>query len=167
MNKFNTVIFLSTTILFGTACSNFNESTTDIQNLDNITAVESKTSNSETLAIQIDSKDASQFVEIEYDANSTNKEKVNLILSTISKECFNGLPIKASIVNNNYVEINLEEFKDDSKEISWKVDYLNEYAKFDTINLIVKNILQDNYKSKSLNIKEVSVYYNNELITLD
>lgn len=170
MNKLTTTIFLSTTILFNTACTNVNsniESSKSLENTEIFKANEVKDSSLERISLQIDSKDPSKEIEIELDANSSIKDKVNEILDRISEECFNGLPIEAKIVNNRVVEIELSEYDDESKKVSWKNDYLNDHMKKYTINVIVKNILEDRFKSETSSAKEVRIYYNDKLVTLD
>ncbi|MBC5996281.1 hypothetical protein EAI30_10660 [Romboutsia ilealis] len=169
MNKLTATIFLSTTILFNTACANVNniESARSLEDVDVSRKSEVIDDNLETITIQTDSKDPSKVLEIELDINSSAKEKINRILDNISEECFNGLPIEATIVNNNVVEIELTEYNDEKKKVSWEDDYLNKYSKKNTINLIVKNIIEDKFKSEISYIKDVRIYYNDKLITLD
>ena len=75
--------------------------------------------------------------------------------------------LKATIVNNNVVEIELTEYNDEKKSVSWQNDYLNKYTKKNTINLIVKNIIEDKFKSEVSSIKDVRIYHNDKLVTLD
>lgn len=169
MNKLTAAIFLSTTILFNTACANVNnvESARSLENVDVSKTSEVTDDSLETITIQTDSKDPSKVIEIELDVNSSAKEKTNRILDNISEECFNGLPIEATIVNNNVVEIELTEYNDEKKSVSWQNDYLNKYTKKNTINLIVKNIIEDKFKSEVSSIKDVRIYHNDKLVTLD
>ncbi|SCH03853.1 hypothetical protein [Romboutsia sp. 1001713B170207_170306_H8] len=169
MNKLLKTIFLSTTILFNTACTISDSNISGIDDLDKtkIAKFSSESSNLITIPIQIDFDDPSKIVEVKCSENDSIEEKVNLVLDTISKECFNSLPIKGEIVGNSVVEIELNEYDEESKKISWKRDYLNEYTKDYTINIIVQNLIQDTLKTETYNIKDVRVYYDDRLITLN
>ncbi len=105
MNKLTAAIFLSTTILFNTACANVNnvESARSLENVDVSKTSEVTDDSLETITIQTDSKDPSKVIEIELDVNSSAKEKINRILDNISEECFNGLPIEATIILNLFI----------------------------------------------------------------
>lgn len=104
-----------------------------------------------------------KYLQIKEDASM--QKKIEGILNVISKECFNGLPIKATVYGNDRAKIELMELEDKNNRASWKDDYLNEEKKGYTINTIVKNILQEEYKGNW--IKTVQLYYEDNLITLD
>ncbi len=114
MNKLLKTILLSTTILFNTACTKNDINISSIDSLDkkNITKFSSESNSLITIPIQIDFNDPSKIVEVECNKNSSIDEKVNLVLNTISKECFNSLPIKGEIVGNSVVEIELNEYEE-------------------------------------------------------
>jgi hypothetical protein len=89
-----------------------------------------------------------------------------MIIKTISRESFNGLPISVTIYGKDTAKIELKEPKDlSNSRVSWKADYLNEDSKEYTINTIIKNIIQEDYKGAW--IEKVQLYYENELIQLD
>lgn len=93
------------------------------------------------------------------------EEKLNLIVNAISQECFNGLPIKASVYNENIAKVELLENDNLSSRVSWKDDYLNDQMKEYTLNVILKNILQEEYKGNW--IENIQLYYQGELISLN
>ncbi|HSQ87940.1 hypothetical protein [Romboutsia sp.] len=125
-----------------------------------------KPSNTIKIPINIVSKDTKNIKYLEIKKDSSLQQKIEIIISTISKECFNNLPIKITVYGKNTAKIELIEPKDSTKNrVSWKKDYLNEYTKEYTINTIIKNVIQEEYKGDW--IEKVQLYYEDELIQLD
>ncbi|CEI73506.1 MULTISPECIES: hypothetical protein [Romboutsia] len=124
-------------------------------------------SDSINIPIHILKDDPKEVKYIEVKKDSTLQEKIESIIKVLSKECFNSLPMKVKLYpGNSKVRIELIEPKTDSESrVSWKKDYLNETTKEYTINTIVKNIIQEDYKGDW--IKEVQLYYDGKLISLD
>lgn len=179
MNKLAVILFLVTTTLLNTACTNNDYKLSNISVIESDESLMKSENNLESnknsqiksgdiinLPIQISIKDLKETKYLPISDSSTLEEKINVILNAISKECFNGLPIKATVYGNDIAKLELLEIKDNDKNrYSWKDDYLNDNVKEYTINNIVKNILQEEYKGTW--IKEVQLYYNEKLITLD
>lgn len=168
MNKLTKSIFLSTIILFNTGCSKTDNSVDEIKTANNSNIkvhTEERSNNIKCANIEINTIDSSKVVKLEYNIDSTLEEKVNLILKLISENCFSGLPMQGKITDYKVVEIDLKE--DESSKVSWEKTYLNDHTKDETINLIVKNILQEDFKFETNYIKEVRLYYDDNLITLD
>lgn len=104
---------------------------------------------------------------LEISEDSTREEKVELIVNAISKECFNGLPINVTLYEDRQdarVEL-IEPENVQNSRVSWENDYLNEQVKEHTVGVILKNILQEDYKGNW--IENVQLYYEGELISLD
>ena len=166
MNKLAISLFIIATTLFTTACSNNgmyqqNEKST-IEN-----SISSQDlSNTIKIPISIVSKDVKSVKYLEIKEEMSLQEKIQLIINTISKECFNGLPIKVTVYGKDTAKIELIEPKGTTKgRASWKEDYLNESTKEYTINTIIKNIIQEEYKGDW--IEKVQLYYEDELIPFD
>jgi hypothetical protein len=125
-----------------------------------------KKSDTIKMPINIMSKYSKDVKYLEIKEDSSLQEKLEVIIKTISRECFNGLPISVTVYANNIARIELKEPKNlSNSRISWKVDYLNEATKEYTINTIIKNIIQEDYKGEW--IEKVQLYYENEIIQLD
>lgn len=116
------------------------------------------------IPISIVSKNVKDVKYLEIEESSSLEEKIQLIIDSISEECFNKLPINVTIFGNETAKVELVEDLENSR-ISWKDDYLNEYTKEYTVNTIIKNIIQEGYKG--MWIKKVQLYYEDELISLD
>lgn len=174
MNKIIVTTILIATIFLNVACTNY-DTESQIATLDSeptsggavtIEGKKSETNRISTFPIEIKSKDKKEIIDVEIKEDSTQQEKVELIINTISEEAFNGLPMNATIYGNDMAKIVLKEPADSkNNRLSWKKDYLNEQNKENTINTIVKNVLQEQYKGTW--IKTVQLYYGDELITLD
>ena len=93
------------------------------------------------ILIPKDDKDEKDIKYLEVNEDSTLEEKLNLIVNAISQECFNGLPIKASVYNENIAKVELLENDNLSSRVSWKDDYLNDQMKEYTLNVILKKYL--------------------------
>ncbi len=185
MNKIAVSLLLISTTLLVSACTKENlnsDSIIDVSSskiinsnepyLENedIKAKDSNDSknNSGTIKIPINimSKYSKDIEYLEVKEDSSLQEKLELIIKTISRECFNGLPMKVTVYAKNTAIIELKEPKDLSdSRVSWKTDYLNDVTKEYTINTIIKNIIQEDYKGEW--IEKVQLYYENELIQLD
>lgn len=173
MNKLGVNIILIATTLFSTACNNIDEisSRSAINSSQGIFMINDKdkskhiNSKINQMPIEVKGKDGKKIKYIDVEEESTLQEKIDLIVKAISKECFNGLTIKATIYGNDSAIIELKEFSDSkNSRISWKTDYLNEDNIEETVNTIVKNILQEQYNG--MWIKTVQLYYEDELITI-
>lgn len=116
------------------------------------------------ISIPKDEKEQKDIKYLEVNEQSTLQEKLDLISNAISQECFNGLPINISVFNENIAKVELVE-PDNSSRVSWKEDYLNDQMKEYTLNVILKNILQEEYKGSW--IEKVQLYYQGELISLN
>ncbi len=120
--------------------------------------------NTTKIPIEIISKDGKIVKYLQIDEESTLKDKLRLILDTLSKEYFNGLDMEVEVKEkDNLVKINLIE-PDEKSRVSWKDDYLNEQNIIYTINNIIKNVIQE--EDNSIWIEEVEIYYNGKLIEL-
>lgn len=128
-----------------------------------------KSINTIRVPITLMSKDLKEEKNIKYleiDENGTLQQNVELIANAISKECFNNLPMNVIVYGKDIVKIELVEPENvEESRVSWKDDYLNENIKEDTLNIILKNILQEEYKGTW--IEKVQLYYEGELISLD
>lgn len=124
-------------------------------------------SNNISIPIHILSDNSKEVKYIEVSKNSTIEEKIECIVNILSKECFNGLPMKVTVyVKNNTAKVELiEPEKTSNSMISWKKDYLNGKTKAYTINTIIKNIMQEDYKGEWIN--KIQLYYKDKLISLD
>lgn len=186
MNKLAVSLFLIATILLTIACANNDfgyssiidfESSSIVNNEDEIYLKEDQVTMKDSINLQnasktikipinIVSKDVKDIKYLEIKEDSSLQEKIEIIIGTISKECFNGLPIKVTVYGKNTAKIELIEPKVSTKlRISWKDDYLNEYTKEYTVNTIIRNIIQEEYKGDW--IEKVQLYYEGELIQLD
>ena len=81
------------------------------------------------------------------------EEKVKIISNTISAICFNDLPIDIDI-DEKKVNVNLVESKESHK--SWKNDFLDENNLEETTLLLVKNLLQEDYKGEWINTVHIT-----------
>lgn len=184
MNKLAVTLLFITTTLLNIGCTNDNYSLGRkdvvstkndliINNEDNeevstdlSESKKSNTSNIIDIPIELLSKYSKETKYLQIKEDTTMEEKIEEILNVISKECFNGLPLKSTIYGDEMAKIELVELEDEkNNRASWKEDYLNEENKRYTINAIVKNVLQEEYKGSW--IKTVQLYYEEELITLD
>lgn len=113
-----------------------------------------------------DGKDDKNVKYLEINEDSPLDKKVELIVNAISKECFNGLPINVRVYGGNLAKVELVEPENlDSSRVSWKDDYLNDQIKEYTLSVILKNLLQEEYKGDW--IEKVQLYYEGELISLN
>jgi hypothetical protein len=87
------------------------------------------------------------------DDNLSIEEKVKIISNTISAICFNDLPIDIDI-DEKKVNVNLVESKESHK--SWKNDFLDENNLEETTLLLVKNLLQEDYKGEWINTVHIT-----------
>lgn len=176
MSKLALTIILIITALLGTGCTQGKpkESTSIIvdnsQNIED-SSIDNKELNYNMVKIPVEvmSKYEKEETYINVKSTASLEEKVDLILKTISKESFNGLTIKATIYGEDTskieAKVELIESEQSKNRITWKDDYLNSKNKEKTINNIVKNLLQSEYKGPW--IKTVQLYYDDELVTLD
>ena len=81
------------------------------------------------------------------------EEKIEIISNTISTICFNDLPIDIDI-DEKKVNVNLVESKESHK--SWKNDFLDENNLEETTLLLVKNLLQEDYKGEWINTVHIT-----------
>ncbi|GAA3641031.1 hypothetical protein [Asaccharospora irregularis] len=178
MNKLAVSLITVVTTLLSTACMNSAYNTTENETIDtNNSAMVKKVKasnfdvknyNDETVKIPVELvfKDEKKEVYVDIKKGSTIDEKVDIILKELSEQCFNGLPILAVVNESGIARIELVELDNSKKSrVSWATDYLNDYAKEYTINNIVKNILREDYKGDF--VKEVQLYYNEQLVTAD
>lgn len=184
MKKIAMTLFLIATTLLATSCANYKQSSNIIDekpssiivnsNKKALNISENRIKSSETIKkntviempISVMANDTTTTKYVKVDVNSSLEEKLNIIINSISQECFNGLPMNVKVFGKNTAKINLVEYKDSQKSrVSWKDDYLNDSTKEYTINTIVKNIIQDNYNGDW--IEKVQLYYNDELIQID
>ncbi|MGL5712764.1 MAG: hypothetical protein ACRCXT_05870 [Paraclostridium sp.] len=96
---------------------------------------------------------------IELDDKLTISEKINIIADTMSALSFNNLPIEVE-VENKEAHVNLIET--DEIKNSWEDSFLNKTTKDNTILMIVKNILQEDYEGEWVDSVQIS-YENQEL----
>ena len=187
MNKIAVNLCVVATIILSTGCSkldkdiSIDKSQEIIQdeqiikpehNTDKENVIQDEEQNSSTtekksivkMPIEIITEKEKEVKYLEINENDTLKVKIETILNVISSEHFNNLPMKA-VVYEKSGKARIELLEDENNRTSWKVDYLNEYTKDYTINNIVKNILQEEYKGTW--IKEVQLYYQGELIVLN
>lgn len=87
------------------------------------------------------------------DDNLSIEEKIKIISNTISTICFNDLPIDID-VDEKKVNVNLVESKESHK--SWKNDFLDENNLEETTLLLVKNLLQEDYKGEWINTVHIT-----------
>lgn len=87
------------------------------------------------------------------DDNLPIEEKIKIISNTISTICFNDLPIDIDI-DEKKVNVNLVESKESHK--SWKNDFLDENNLEETTLLLVKNLLQEDYKGEWINTVHIT-----------
>jgi hypothetical protein len=87
------------------------------------------------------------------DDNLSIEEKIEIISNTISTICFNDLPIDIDI-DEKKVNVNLVESKESHK--SWKNDFLDENNLEETTLLLVKNLLQEDYKGEWINTVHIT-----------
>lgn len=162
MKKLGIAVILLSTQLLITGCNNHNDNVAGLSNVS-----ESYKNNDTYFSIELINKGKKESISVMIDKDSTLSEKVELIVNTMSEEAFNGLPINVTIYGNDMAKIVLKEPNNSSENnrFTWKKDYLNDNNVDDTINTIVKNILQEEYKGPW--IKTVQLYYEDELITLD
>lgn len=128
-----------------------------------------KSTNTIKIPITLMSKDIREEKDIKYleiNKEGSLQEKIELIVNAISKECFNNLPMKVTVYGKDIAKVELIEPENvQNSRVSWKDDYLNEYIKEDTLSIILKNILQEEYKGEW--IEKVQLYYEGELISLN
>lgn len=174
MKKIKISIILLITFLFTTACTNYNNSSRNISSIsvsENnsvfMNSINNENDNMITFPIELVIKDKREVIEVNIDKESTLQEKIELIVNTMSQEAFNGLPINVTVYSNEMAKIVLKEFSDSSSSsrFSWEKDYLSKNNEEVTINTLVKNILQEQYKGPW--IKTIKLYYEDELIILD
>lgn len=190
MNKLSISLLIFCSILVNTGCTTNSKlrdsnmidlnSSSIIESEDSIQKKEEKTSdedkkgiaesiNTIKIPITLMSKDVKGEKNIKYleiDENGSLQDKIELIVNAISKECFNSLPMKVTVYGKDIAKVELIEPENvQNSRVSWKDDYLNEYIKEDTLSIILKNILQEEYKGKW--IEKVQLYYEGELISLN
>ncbi|MGL6105281.1 hypothetical protein [Romboutsia sp.] len=128
-----------------------------------------KATNTIKIPITLMAKDIKEEKNVKYlevNEEGTLQDKTELIVNAISKECFNNLPMKVTVDRKDIAKVELIEPENvQNSRVSWKDDYLNEYIKEDTLSIILKNILQEEYKGKW--IEKVQLYYEGELISLN
>ncbi len=177
MNKIAVSFLIIATTLLSTACMDYSISTVELVDSKESAVVKkdedakeettSKMINSKKttkIPIEIISKDEKIVKYLQIDEESSLKDKLRLILDTLSNEYFNGLDMEVEVKEkDNLVKINLIE-PDKKSRVSWKDDYLNEQNIIYTINNIIKNVIQE--EDNSIWIEEVEIYYNGKLIEL-
>ena len=174
MNKIAVSFLIIATTLLSTACMDYSISAVDSKESAVVKKDEdakeettSKMINSKKttkIPIEIISKDEKIVKYLQIDEESSLKDKLRLILDTLSNEYFNGLDMEVEVKEkDNLVKINLIE-PDKKSRVSWKDDYLNEQNIIYTINNIIKNVIQE--EDNSIWIEEVEIYYNGKLIEL-
>lgn len=177
MNKIAVSFLIIATTLSSTACMDYNISTVELVDSKESAVVEkdkgvkeeatSKIINPKTttkIPIEIISKDDKIVKYLQVDEETTLKDKLQLILDTLSNEYFNGLDMEVEVEEKEkLVRISLIE-PDKKSRVSWKDDYLNEQNIKYTINNIIKNVIQE--EDDSIWIEEVEIYYNGKLIEL-
>ena len=113
-----------------------------------------------------DTKEEKNIKYLEINEDSPLQEKIELIVNAISKECFNGLPINVTFDGDDIAKVELVELENlENSRVSWKEDYLNDQIKEYTLNVILKNMLQEDYKGHW--VDKVQLYYEGELISLN
>ncbi|EGT4705347.1 hypothetical protein KWY29_02820 [Clostridioides difficile] len=177
MNKIAVSFLIIATTLLSTACMDYSISSVELVDSKESAVVKkdedakeettSKMINSKKttkIPIEIISKDEKIVKYLQIDEESSLKDKLRLILDTLSNEYFNGLDMEVEVKEkDNLVKINLIE-PDKKSRVSWKDDYLNEQNIIYTINNIIKNVIQE--EDNSIWIEEVEIYYNGKLIEL-
>ncbi|MGO0882771.1 hypothetical protein ACTPDI_08260 [Clostridioides difficile] len=175
MNKIAVSFLIIATTLLSTACMDYKVDKVELVDARDSAVVkkgenikeEADTINPKRTAkipIEIVSKDDKIVKYLQIDEESTLKDKLQLILDTLSHEYFNDLDMEVEVQEkDSLVKINLVE-PDEKGRVSWKEDYLNEQNIIYTINNIIKNVIQED--DNSIWIEEVEIYYNGELIEL-
>lgn len=175
MNKIAVSFLIIATTLLSTACMDYKLDKVELVDTGDSAVVkkgedikeEADTINPKRTAkipIEIVSKDDKIVKYLQIDEESTLKDKLQLILDTLSHEYFNDLDMEVEVQEkDSLVKINLVE-PDEKGRVSWKEDYLNEQNIIYTINNIIKNVIQED--DNSIWIEEVEIYYNGELIEL-
>ena len=152
MNKIAVSFLIIATTLLSTACMDYSISAVELVDSKESAVVKkdedakeettSKMINSKKttkIPIEIISKDEKIVKYLQIDEESSLKDKLRLILDTLSNEYFNGLDMEVEVKEkDNLVKINLIE-PDKKSRVSWKDDYLNEQNIIYTINNIIKN----------------------------
>ena len=120
----------------------------------NITSITKKLVSKEVkLPIYFLDKNIRKVKYLSIDDNLSIEEKVKIISNTISAICFNDLPIDIDI-DEKKVNVNLVESKESHK--SWKNDFLDENNLEETTLLLVKNLLQEDYKGEWINTVHIT-----------
>ena len=173
MNKIAVSFLIIATTLLSTACMDYSISAVELVDSKESAVVkkdedakEETTSKMITtkIPIEIISKDEKIVKYLQIDEESSLKDKLRLILDTLSNEYFNGLDMEVEVKEkDNLLKINLIE-PDKKSRVSWKDDFLNEQNIIYTINNIIKNVIQE--EDNSIWIEEVEIYYNGKLIEL-
>ncbi|TQW41318.1 hypothetical protein D1N78_18170, partial [Clostridioides difficile] len=139
MNKIAVSFLIIATTLLSTACMDYSISSVELVDSKESAVVKkdedakeettSKMINSKKttkIPIEIISKDEKIVKYLQIDEESSLKDKLRLILDTLSNEYFNGLDMEVEVKEkDNLVKINLIE-PDKKSRVSWKDDYLNE-----------------------------------------
>ena len=168
MNKIAVSFLIIATTLLSTACMDYSISAVELVDSKESAVVkkdeDAKEETTTKIPIEIISKDEKIVKYLQIDEESSLKDKLRLILDTLSNEYFNGLDMEVEVKEkDNLVKINLIE-PDKKSRVSWKDDYLNEQNIIYTINNIIKNVIQE--EDNSIWIEEVEIYYNGKLIEL-
>lgn len=173
MKKSGIATILLTTQLLATGCNNYDSNISKFSNIneqkkDNLSI--SNTNNEGDViyfSIELVNKGKKEITSVTVNKSSSLNEKLGVIVDIMSEEAFNGLPMNVTIYGSDMAKIVLKEPNNSSENsrFTWKKDYLNENNVDSTINIIVKNILQEQYKGPW--IKTVQLYYEDELITLN
>ncbi|MGL4914579.1 MAG: hypothetical protein ACRC3Y_19340 [Romboutsia sp.] len=185
MKKIAIILFLIATTLLVTACENKEQSYNNIideksslitsegensleqEVSSNVKKKHIKSLNTIEIPISTISNDLSITKYIEVNEDSSIQEKMQIIVDAVSQEAFNNLPMNVKVYSKkNIAKINLIEHESSNKSrVTWKNDYLNQDTKEYTINTIIKNILQEEYKGEW--IEKVQLYYDGKLIEID
>lgn len=185
MYKLTIILFIIFSTLFNTACTLENKvkesSSIEINSPSMINeevklekkSIQNKQAKKTSSTVEIPitlmqdyTKEDKQVKYLQIEENTTLEEKVNKVVSVISSECFNNLPMKVKIYGNDIAKIELLEFDDSlNKRVSWKDDYLNKDIREQTLKVLLENILQEEYKGQW--IEKVQLYYEGELLSLN
>lgn len=185
MYKLTVILFIFFSILFNTACTSENKANkSDSIGINSYSmvneeikleekSIQNKQDKKKSSTVEIPIilmhdfiKEDKQIKYLQIEKNTTLEEKINKILSIVSTECFNNLPMKVKVYGNNIAKIELLEFDNNSnKRVSWKEDYLNENIRQQTLKVLLENILQEEYKGPW--IEKVQLYYEDELLSLN
>ena len=184
MKKIAIILFLIATTLLVTACEkkeqSYNykidekpssiavdsEKASQYEASSNIKEKPIKSSKIIEIPITTTSNEISTTKYVKVHEESSLQEKMQIIIDTISEIGFNDLPMNVKVYGKNIARIELIEHNSSQKSrVTWKDDYLNEDTKEYTINTIVKNILQEEYKGEW--IEKIQLYYEGELIEID